>query len=206
MWTQEQRNVFGELLVVTCKIYGFDMGRDVARLTIEDLQDLDALQCLAALTSYRKNPKNKTWPRAADIRALVQPDVDENAVAVELAHKIDHLIARMGYNWEQGVYVGAEENVFLNTRNEVFATFKEAVISEVGEIGWKVIQSRGGWLNLRNSSNEMEEGTFKAQFRDHVKSVISRSRAGYEISDLALPSSPSEGIKILETSKIKLLE
>lgn len=66
-------------------------------------------------------------------------------------------------------------------------SFREAVIGELGAVAWHAICCRGGWLNLRNSSVEMDEGQFIAQLRDQIESSMALAAQGVDVTKIEMP-------------------
>lgn len=194
MWTNEQRTEFAKNLILTAKLYGYDMGLDLARMFVDDLQDLPYSGCNEALVTYRRDVKNKTWPRVSEIRAILQPVVDDSSVAIELANQIMKCIGRFGYNWADGTYT-PDGNVYSNSKGQTFNVFKDCLVSELGEIGWSVVQKRGGWRLICEQANEADATTYKAQLRDHVRSVMSFSKTGTEVENLSLPTPANNQVR-----------
>lgn len=185
MLTQEQRQEVGNALILVSKLYDKALEYDVAKMIVDDLQDLECGDIIRALMVYRQNPKNSTWPRAAAIRAIIKPQPDSKDFANDLARRIDKAVSTYGYGWDAGYF--SESGPYWEVRGKIFYSFKEAVIEELGEVGWHVICSRGGWLNVRNSANEMDEGIFIAQMRDQIQSSYSLMKQGIDITQIEMP-------------------
>jgi hypothetical protein len=165
-WDNNQRNVFANEYVLTCKLYDKDISFDLAKLVIEDLRDLNAEDCFAAIISFRKNPKNKFWPKASDVRGIVVPEISDESLAEQAAKKIPEAIKKFG--WPQP--------------NEARAF--------IGEIGWSFIMSRGGWTNVcQNLGSEWDIGIFHAQARQVAKSEIEYRKFNEKENEFLFPPS-----------------
>jgi len=123
----------------------------------------------------------------AELREAINPLVDKKAFATELARKIDKAISRHGYNWDKGFF-GPNGIYWENDQGHIFTSFKEAVISEIGPVGWHVVCARGGWLNTRNSANEMEQGIFFAQMREQIAASLQLSEQGVDVAKIVMPT------------------
>lgn len=189
MWNSDEKFYFSKILVLTAKAYGKEIPTDLAQLIITDVEDLPFEKCLYALQVYRRDPKNKFWPKASDIREIVDPKYDHRAIANELVRKIENAVAKFGYPWEVGYFSSSGELYWLDSQNNIFKSFEEAVKSELGEIGYHVIASRGGWMNVRESVKKMDEGTFVAQMREQIIATITLRQRGIDITKLAMPRS-----------------
>lgn len=188
--TQEQRGQIAFLITKTAKYYSKQIDKEVISMMVDDLSDLDFGLVANAYSEYRKNPKNKFFPLPAQIREIIFPEIDDRFVAIELARKIDKCISKYGYVWEQGCFNGL--NHYWQGNGKICSSFKEAVLSELGELGWHTICSRGGWLATRNSANEMEEGQFIAQMRDQILASITLQKQGIDIAQIEMPKHKSE--------------
>lgn len=198
MWNPNEKNYFAKMLSITSKSYDKILDLDVAMMITTDLEDLDFESCLRALQTYRHDSKNKFWPKGADIRAIVQPSPDSRVIAIELARKIERAVTDHGWNWENGFFASDGSSYWKDNSGNVFSSFQSAVVSELGDIGWHVIASRGGWLNVRESVNQMEEGMFIAQMRDQIQATIMLKQQGIDITKIQMPE------KTLETPGIEL--
>lgn len=212
-WSYDDRQKFAHDLVLTAKFYDKDLPFDVAKMIVDDVCDLDFNSCLNALVLYRRNKENRTWPKSADIRAIVNPKLDSRAFAVELARKIDRAVSKHGWNWSQGVYGGQHEDgshwfYWNDSAGNAYYSFQEAAIAELGDIGWHAICSRGGWSNVTSSANDMEEGMFIAQMRDQIQSSILLAESGVDITRIEMPKKPELDTKNgdLERGSINILE
>jgi hypothetical protein len=115
----------------------------VLRMYADDLSDLDFGTARGALEQYRKNPKNKFMPMPAQVREILDPQVDADAAAKEIASRIMAAIPKFG-SWR---------------RDEAFAY--------IGPIGAEIVGRYGGWQRLcENLGDSLDVGTFQAQARD----------------------------------------
>jgi hypothetical protein len=187
---KQKRLEIATLFATMNAIYGVTMNNDAVMYQADLLVDLDLEALRKAFTSYTKTNKTNRPPTVAHIREIVNPFVDDRHVAIELARKIDRAVSRYGWTWEHGYQSHFETK--WDGGGSVHNSFKEAVICELGELGWHVICSRGGWQNTRNSSNEMEEGMFIAQMRDQIQASMSLQKAGADVSKILLPSTTKE--------------
>lgn len=182
MWTLEQRKIFGTTLVLTAKLYDRDLDRDVARLVIGDLQDLDFQECLNALDAFRKNPKNKTWPRAADIRSMVKQELDDETKGRLAAARALEAVSKFGYS------------------NPVEA--KEYI----GELGWKAIQRFGGWTYVcENLGVDINITSFQAQIRDIAIATQKAAFLGFEDKPIGIEKSENRQTGLQKIDPLKLI-
>lgn len=204
MWSQEQRNFLGSILVKTAKFYDKDIGLDIAKIIVDDLQDLPFESCMNALQIYRNDSKNKFWPKSSDIRAIVTPEPDSRDFATVLARKIDLAVKKYGWVWSEGYFSAEHGQAYFVGGGKSFWSWKEAVIEELGIEGWNYIQSMGGWLQVRDSANEMNEGQYIAQTRDYIQSSYRLKKQGIEVEKIQIEN--KNNISSLEkVDLIKLL-
>lgn len=148
MTDAEKKNLAG-LWAMYAAYYRTKIDDQVLRMYADDLSDLDFASVRDALDSYRKNPKNRTLPIPAVIRDQLSPNVDPDSTAREIAARIGGAITRFG--WANG----------------------EQARNFIGEIGWNVIQRRGGWSHLcQNHGVTIDPTAFEAQVREQVKSDV----------------------------------
>ena len=184
----EERKKISALILQTAIYYNRQINKQVIAMMLDDLLDIPAGLIINAYNVYRKNPANKHFPMPAQIRSIVYPEtlLSERDIANELVRKIENAVKKHGWNWESGIFSNGE--FYWNGSNSRYKSFKEAVCSEVGEVGWSAICARGGWQCVRNSANQMDEGTFVAQLRDQIESLIRIKKSGVDITQLVISS------------------
>jgi len=120
-WTSEQKKLFAQSFVLTAKNYDKEIGFDLAKMITDDMSDLDFEACMKALVTYRRDPKNKFWPKASDIRQIVDPQLDAKDAARNTASRIVQAVTKFGYMQSQSA--------------------KEFI----GSAGWAAVKRWGGW-------------------------------------------------------------
>lgn len=167
-----------EAIVLTASYFGVTMKPDVLAMYVEDLQDLSPDKVLEAYKTYRRDPRNKTNPLPSAIRSLVQPKANARDQAQEIAHRCFGAIKKFGY------------------------TKPEQARGYIGELGWRLIERRGGWYNHCAYTQESEIPILTAQFRDSLTSYVEQ---GSVSDDLYFANSGlignSEIGKLIEPSK-----
>jgi len=136
-----------EEIIATAIYYGRDLNPQVLGMMVDDLSDLDASACIQAYRSYRRNPKNRTFPLPAQIREIVAPDqhIDAEALAREVAARIVGAVTKFG--WPNG----------------------RAAREFIGEEGWRIVELQGGWSHIcENLGVTIPPSTFQAQVRDQL--------------------------------------
>lgn len=193
---QENRKRIAYELEAMSVYYSKQLNPQALSMMVSDLEDLPSDLVLMAIKKYRQDPRNKTFPLPAQIREIIYPRTDDRAVAVELSRKLLKALNKHGWSWEHGYYHNGKP-YFEDDRGNVFPSFREAVVSELGEVGWDIIESRGGWQNFSTMANEQEEGIYQAQLRDQIESVIKNKKAGLDVSKYSLPNPEVESVKAL---------
>lgn len=87
-----------------------------------------------------------------------------------------------------GAVIGIDEGAY--EKIQTVRTF-------IGELGWTVVEERGGWNCICGMLTNQNMATVEAQFRELAKSKLERARRGLELTPPALPSRTpvSDGLK-----------
>lgn len=144
--TEEQEKLIKKAIVLNAQFYGLELSASVLALYMQDLEDLPAEAILDAYRAYRQNPVNKTSPLPAQIRALIKPQANSRQIAQEIANRCFGAIRRFGYTKPQ------QARAFI------------------GELGWRLIERRGGWVHHCQNTMESDIPILTAQFRDAISS------------------------------------
>lgn len=121
----------------------------VLKMYVEDLQDLPFNQVRQSYDRYRRDPKNRTMPLPAQIRGMLEPQAEPENLARETVARILQAQDRFGYTWPK------EAREFI------------------GEVGWSVVQSYGGWENFcQGLGVHFSVDTFSAHARELIKGRI----------------------------------
>ena len=137
--------------------YRIQLADEVLKMYAEDLADLDYAQVAQAMVAFRRNPKNRFMPMPADIRGMLQPLVDNDSAAREIAARVVHAVTQFG--WCNGI-----------TASEY-----------IGEVGWQAVNRQGGWTHIcQNLGVGLNEGVFQAHIRDLIKGQLAYPQAAME--------------------------
>jgi len=147
----------------------------------DDSLSVTVQQLSERFADYRRKDRFGKMPLPAQ---LTGEAIDSKAIANDIARKIDLAAMKFGYVWGDGYQHWDLGNIFFNSTGNVFLNFKDCVTDELGEIAYEIIQSRGGWANIINSRSSMDEGTFIAQLRDQVESVIKLGNTSNNVTAL----------------------
>lgn len=149
MFNADQRQKLGVLIQNMATYYGRKFDRPVISMMIDDLQDLPFVQVEMGYNAYRKNAKNTFFPLPAAIRQLILPEPTEDMQAREIASRISQAVTKFGHP------------------NELEAQ------EFVGEVGWRVVQRKGGWNYIcQNLGVTLDATVFEAQTRELAKVEI----------------------------------
>jgi VCBS repeat-containing protein len=155
MMNQQERNELATSLAYMCEYYNRQMSKQALQMMVEDLSDLSFTEVNLAMTTYRRDPKNFTFPLPAKLRDIVNPSQSIDGMANEAASRIRSAIGKFGWPNPQQA--------------------KEYV----GELGWLVVERSGGWQYVcENHGVDLNQLTFHAQARDQAKAVIESSKIG----------------------------
>jgi hypothetical protein len=160
-----------EIIALTAAYYGQAISNEVLLMYADDLSDLPEHEVVAAYQAYRRNPKNTRMPLPAQIRSLVEPEMDADALAKEIAARISGAIVKFGYP------NGQEAKEYI------------------GEVGWQAVQRQGGWSYIcQNHGVSINPGTFQAQVREQVKTHLTHGSAAIEQA-IRIGASPQPGLQ-----------
>lgn len=149
-----------KMILLTAAYYNREIGDEVLSMMADDLMDLPISQLAVAFKSYRMNPNNRYFPMPAQIRDLINPVQSTEAEARAIAGRIQQAIVNHGYS------------------NPEHA--KELI----GDVGWKIVQSYGGWSYLCQSHGiQLDPGIFAAQVRDRAQGMLKNEFAQNMILD-----------------------
>ena len=157
MITQHEKNKIAEEWLYIAMLYEKELPAHFLNKMIEEIQDLDSHSILKALRVFRCDNKNKTWPRPADIRSLLNPTLSIETKAEQVANSIPLAIKK--YGWASP----SEARKYM------------------GEVAWRIVETHGGWLDVCSKHGvDLDVGVFHAQARDSAKAIIKASELGQE--------------------------
>lgn len=188
----------GKIWIAIGEMYGKQISQSSLSIMLRAIEDLDEQDVMNALNSWVKTSKIPRPPTPAEIRNLINPVLDDKFLANDLAQRILGCVSKFGYTWDSGFFNGFDNAgkplFYFKSTNGVFSTFKEAVISEIGEIAWHVVCVRGGWQNLVESANLNLDTIFFAQLRDQIESSTRLARDGVDVTAIEYPKKKIQGL------------
>lgn len=166
--TQEDRVLIARKIQEVSLMYGnFDLTREQISLMINLLIKVyneTAHNICSAFDRYMMDAKNQRFPAPAHLREYFKKNF-KRTNPTQLAHEIASLIDKEGRSWVTGFYYD-HRYCYWRGKDQMYWTHKEAIISYVGEVGWNLIEQRGGWINICNAYYSSNDGTFIAQLRE----------------------------------------
>jgi len=136
-------------------LYNKNLDINSIEMMINLLNKYDFEKVKLAYENYLSGPKGNFFPMPNQIIEILNPSLSNDAKANQIARMIPEAISKFGWN------------------NPSEA--KEYI----GEIGWHIVQSKGGWLDVCNfHGSDWDVGTFHAQARDSAKAIIEASSLG----------------------------
>jgi len=184
MMTTDEKIKIAKRLKVLAEIYGRNFSQDAVFMMVEALGELPFQKTNDYLMNYLSSNKTNQFPVPGVIVQAVAPkDISELDVARAVANKIWSFIARYGY------------------------TNADKVKIELGDLGWSVVERMGGWVNICQTTQEDQKGTFIAQTRELVEATIRLQKSGkldykFSLTDFAT----HEDVKKLSEFVIKRIE
>lgn len=175
--TQEERDKLKISWVQLSAYYGRKIDDGVLNLYVEDLEDLNFESVVQAMTSYRRDPKNRMLPLPAQIRDIVSPEPTDRDLAEKMLERVMAAIRHHGY---------------MNY---------ESAKADIGDEAWTVVERMGGWYSICTNPDH-NPGVFRAQFLNAAESYC---RAyNYDFSKSILGSRYSPRPKELEMAERKI--
>lgn len=153
-------------ITLTASYYGRELKPEVIAMMAEDLSNLPFAKVSQAYLTYRRDPKNRTMPLPAQIRAIVDPQPTPEAEGREAVERIKLAIAKFG--WPQG----------------------EAARAFIGEVGWRIVEGMGGWMRVCESDFIHNPGLI-AQARNRAEDLV-RYEDHFSSNVVALPTSRTD--------------
>lgn len=152
---ESMKKLFMQRLGLLAKQCQYDMTPDLVGLYDRALQGFGYDKAVAAIEEAIMERRGQDrMPSIGDLRHRCCPEVLERDTAVEVSARVWAAIGRFGWNNP------------TDARNWI------------GEVGWYVVETNGGWVRLCATAQEKDVGTWKAQLRDHAAAAIRRHKAG----------------------------
>ena len=162
---QEERKQVGRAIAATAKYYSKQLDQDVLSMMIDDLENYHVDLILEGYRRYRSNHENRFFPLPAQIIEMIDPKASKQDMALDVTEKIIALIRKRGWVWQEGTLLDGHK-VYEGKNGNLFRTFDEAVVDELGELGLQIVKRKVSWASICEESNESPIGVFKKQLAD----------------------------------------
>lgn len=117
----EETKQLKAIIATTAFYYSQQVRDEVLQMMADDLSDLNFGLVIKAYADIRKDPKCQRFPIPSQIRVKVSPTITDDEQAKRIAETAIGCVTK--YGWPN----------------------PDEARKEIGEIGWAVIQRRGGW-------------------------------------------------------------
>ena len=152
------RNKYRAAIIGIAAYYGHKLSDEQVEMYAEDLTHVPLNKLLTMLGEWRRDGKNRTYPRPAELlehAGLVSSESPEDRANIAM-NKIWELIGKWGWN---------------NTQHAV---------SAMGEFECEIVKRLGGWSQVCQDANVTDAGTWKAQTRELAKAILRREPAKFK--------------------------
>jgi hypothetical protein len=136
-------------------IYNKSLDIGAIEMMIDLFEGYELEKIKSAYKHFMSTAKASHFPMPGQIIEILNPSLSTEAKANQIARMIPEAILKFGYP------------------NPTEAK------AYIGEIGWQIVQSKGGWFDVCNYHGDVwDAGTFHAQARDSAKAIIEASALG----------------------------
>lgn len=172
--TEDEKKKLKAGYVALSAYYQRPMDDFVVRMYVDDLAPMTFSEAVEAMVNWRKNPRNKTVPLPAELKAISKPDLTDEQLALESVSRIVQAISKYGHTNED--------------RAKAF----------IGELGWAVVVREGGWPRMCAIENTRELSFLKAQWLKLALAVQAMAKAGKLNEAPRLPSTNDMQSRMVE--------
>jgi hypothetical protein len=183
-WSKEQETTLLELLVATSAFFARELPDISLRMYAKILMEHEPDFVFEAMRNVMRDPKIRQMPTPAQILETVKPVITPTDDARDVAALLGKACRKKGDLWSAGFF--QDGRAHFEGGGKMHNTFEEAVIAEVGEVGFEVIRRIGGWGSFYTLWNNTTDSHFMAQMRDLAETVSKKSLGGvlYELPKL----------------------
>lgn len=169
--TPHETTLLKEAIFIAMTMYGKEPTPDQIILHANMLSDLPWPRLQHAFDQYMKDPRNKTAPLPAQIRALADPSQNPEHEITATVTRVISSVSRFGS------YNGEKARMYI------------------GEVGWQCVRDLGGWRRICESlGDKIPVGIFTAALRRQLEmyravdgsidSVVRPQIGGGDVKDL----------------------
>lgn len=164
-------------------------GQEITKVQLDMYADqlsrnLSDSEMSEALRIYIDNPSNEFFPRpVSKLIALVKKPVENKDQAQNILNLIKKAVINHQSTWTQGYFSHYDESRepvwdYFNANGDRFQTWRDAAISEIGEMSVLMIERMGGWKQICERFDQEPEGVVIGQLAKNIESIINIAEAG----------------------------
>jgi hypothetical protein len=157
--TESQKIFYSKLTGLAGMVPNFTLKPEIIDLYDQHLGPLGYDRVCKALDRIvvERNSRDP-FPSIKEIRMIIDPELDPDQEAMVIASRIVGTVSRIGpYQTDLAKQI-------------------------IGEVGWRIVQSEGGWENVCQTLTYENQGTLKAQWRNLAKTFLSRAEISSTVS------------------------
>lgn len=174
-----------EMIILTATYYSKTLSEPLLAMYCDDLEGLPAQKIIDAYRAYRRDPRNRSFPIPAQIRAMIENEPTNDAIAREIVARIVSAIGSFGWN------NSSEAKKFI------------------GQTGWLAVDRIGGWSYLcQEYGLTIQPGQFMPQIKaviqdrlDFGSNLENRALTGFNEQKLLDENQPEFIKKLISSSK-----
>lgn len=205
---QNERAQLLEYMVALSAYYQRPLSDVTLKMYADDLSDLPLNAVLKAYDGYRRDPKNRTMPLPAQIRAILDVSLGDHDQVQQALALIKECVIEKQSTWLVGYYWGkhpetGEDLFYFEGKNKTFWTWREAAADYFGPLGLKMVDHVGGWQRVCEMFNENLESVIWSQLLKSGESVVNIHKAGKQDELPQLPKPLIEALKLIEVKTLK---
>ncbi len=162
--------------------YGEQLPDEVLAMFAADLREFSLAAVKQAYETLRRDPRTPTnrLPRPAAVIALLKPAATPEDAARDVASRIARCVSKYGLwnGWSPFDPTAAGmTTVYDGANNARYHTQREAMRSEIGELGLLVVDRKGGWAKVCQAF-EAGASFAQADVRELAKTLYTLAQAG----------------------------
>ncbi len=175
-WTRDQREKLTEAITALCGFFNKDMPDIAFRMYAKLLMEHPFDSVMDAVQRVLRDPSVRAMPTPAQVMATVHPPISPAADARDVATILFATCRKKGDFWNAGTFVNGQ--LYFEGKGQFWPTFEEALMAEVGEVGFAVVKRYGGWGAFWSVYNLSPDGVFLAQVRDLAETLEYKAMGG----------------------------
>ncbi len=157
---------------MVAEYYGHKFTEGQVKMFAEDLMEYEMDDIKKSFKQYRTDTSKSFngMPRPDSLIKYLEPQIDSDLMAVEIADRIYQAIG--DYGWPNG----------------------ERAREAIGEVAWAVIGGGSAWIRLCQSNDDRDKTNQIAQWRKSAKSKLEQIKKGHLVIPLEIPLNTAKKI------------